>query len=160
MSVSPSPTAPPSAAPRPAYPSDLTRSERRREQRERLRDLARRAGDPRAIDFECAKRIREIASAEHDPVMRRDLFRVARAYQMRHAGDEHRQRMAVLKVMERAELVTVAELVAETLLSAELIQSFLDEWSSAAVDLVYITTMSGKGKSGRKGTVRYYGLLH
>lgn len=129
-------------------------------QRERLRELARRAGDPRALDFECAQRIREIASAEHDPVMRRELYRVARAYQMRHDGDEHRQRMAVLKVMEQTELVTVAELVAATLLSAELIQSFLDEWSSAAVDLVYITTMGGKRRRGRKGTVRYYGLLH
>jgi hypothetical protein len=112
------------------------------------------------MDFECAKRITEIAAAEHDPNMRRELYRVARAYRMRHAGDEHRQRMAVLKVMERAELVTVAEITAQTLLPAELIQAFLDEWSSAAVDLVYITTMSGKGKCGRKGTVRYYGLLH
>lgn len=160
MSASPSPTAPPSAAPRPAYPSDLTRSKRRRDQRERLRELARRAGDPCAIDFECAKRIREIASAEHDPTMRRELYRIARNYQMRHAGDEHRQRMAVLKVMERTELVTVADLVTETLLSAELIQAFLDEWSSAEVDLVYLTTMPGKGKCGRKGTLRYYGLLH
>lgn len=160
MSVSPSPTAPlQTAAARPKYPSDATRSERRRRQRGRVRELADRAGDPRPMELECARKILEIAAAEHDPAIRSQLYRVARAYHMRHAGDEHRQRMLVLKVMERTgTLLTFADIKAQTLLPDEVIQAFLDEWSSAAVDLVFITTMKGKRKCGRRGTVLYYGL--
>jgi hypothetical protein len=108
--------------------------------------------------LDCAKRIREIAEKEQDPLMRRDLFRVARAYHLLHDGDEHKQRMTVLAVLDRLVLVTLDDLARETLLPADLIQSFLDEWSSAEVDLVFITTKDGKGKCGRRGTTLYYGL--
>ena len=159
MSVTPSPAAPLQTDARPGFPSDATRSERRRRQRGRTRDLATRAGDPRQMSLNCAQSLVQIAEAEADPALRRQLFRIARAYRMRHDGDEHRRRMCVLGVMERqAAPVTVAELAAKTLLPAETIQSFLDEWSSADVDLVEISTMPGRRKCGRRGTLRYYAL--
>src|SRR5215204_1311816 len=96
MSVTPSPAAPLQTDARPGFPSDATRSERRRRQRGRTRDLATRAGDPRQMSLNCAQSLVQIAEAEADPALRRQLFRIARAYRMRHDGDEHRRRMCVL----------------------------------------------------------------
>lgn len=111
------------------------------------------------MDLETARQVLTIAEAERDPAIRSQLFRVARAYHMRNDGDEHKQRMVVLKVMERAgTIMTFADLKAKTLLPDAVIKSFLDEWTSAAVDLVFITTMRGKRKCGRNGTTLYYGL--
>lgn len=156
--MSTSPDAPAQQA-HPAFPSDATRSERRRRQKAKTRELAARAGDPRPADLATAGKITEIAAAEHDPRMRRQLFRIARAYHMRHNDDEHERRMHLLDVMERQSApVTAAELAAKTLLPAEVVQSFLDEWSGAAVDLVEIVTMPGKRRCGRKGTLAYYRL--
>lgn len=138
--------------------SSLSRSHRRRRSREQERELARRSKDPRQEALDRAQELKFLADKEPDDHMRRALYRLARRYEIRHSGDEHLQRKAVLGVLERNALSTIAEIMNKTLLPKALIKSFLDEWAGADVDLVFITTMDGKRKCGRKGTVLYYGL--
>src|SRR5689334_6856683 len=122
MSTSPADSA---APPRHRFPSDATRSERRRARRTRSRELARQSGDPRQAALDTARQITEIAEREQDPQMRRRLFKVAYAYQMRHNDSDHERRMHLLDVMERQHApLTCAELAAKTLLPVEVIQPF------------------------------------
>jgi hypothetical protein len=143
------------------YPSQQTRAARRRRQNERERALARRAGDKRQAALDYAQQLLFMLDNAPDEQARRDLRRMINKLHLRFSTDEHKQRLAVLRVLESRAVLTCAEIVALTSLPAELVQQFLDEWTSAAVDLVYITTTdTGKRRCGRAGTKIYYGLRH
>lgn len=151
MSASPKGRPTPNVVPvRRRYPSDHTRAERRRRQRA--------LGEARRQALEFAQRLQLKAIEAPDEMARRELFRVVRGIRIRFAKEENEQRRTVLKALESSELSTLAELVEKTGLTADCVQAILDDFASDRVGLVFVTTMSGKRKCGRKGTTHYYGL--
>lgn len=154
MSASPSPEAPFQTDARPRrYPSDATRSKRRRAQRSSSRLPEREA----ALNY--AQRLQFLADEAPDEQTRQELNKTILGIRLRFSNDENEQRFAVLRALESSARLTLAEVVALTRLTREVVQAVLDDFAGPDVELVAITTMSGKQKCGRGGTVLYYGLL-
>lgn len=219
--VSPTPKGLPAplagGAPRHRYPSDSTRSLRRRRQREtpqalfahKLLELAGRAPDEQSRDGlhrvvhnlrlrfsrgDAGRRFSVLAAPPHvavggaatggysteeqrraadfaqellflmdkapDEAADREINAVVKGILLRFSPDENRQRLAVLKALESSELLALAEIVALTGLGEECVSNILDDFTSDEVGLAFETTRSGKHKSGRGGTTRYFGLRH
>jgi ferritin-like protein len=144
--------APPPAprASRPKYPSDRTRSIRRRQQR------ATDEEQLQAINY--AQQLQILCDKAPDEQTRLELRQVINSIRLRYTRDEHRQRLAVLKALEQSARLTLAEIVEMTRLSEELVKEILDDFSSPETELVELTTGHGKQKCGRGGTIIYYGL--
>lgn len=141
-------------------PSLTTRAERRREQKQREREAALALEIERAKALNYASLLTAQLEAAPDEQAKKDLRRMINGIRLRYAKNENDQRMAVLKALERRELVTREEIVDMTKLSRQIVQAILDDFTSAKVDLVFITTMGGKRDCGRNGTTLYYGLKH
>jgi hypothetical protein len=154
MSASPSPAAPLQTLARPKYPSDATRAERRRTQRSSSRLPEREA----ALNY--AQQLQFLADQAPDEQTRQEINKTILGIRLRFSHNENERRFAVLRALEGAARLTLAEVVEVTRLPRDVVQSILDDFVSPDVELVEITTMSGKQRCGRRGTVLYYGLRH
>jgi hypothetical protein len=139
-------------------PSSVQRAERRREQKKAQREaeLARDRERNGALNF--ASILTKQLEEAPDEQSRKELRRTIRGIELRWKEDEYAQRLAVLKALESRTLVTRRDLVELTKLPRNRVQEILDYFTSAKIDLVFITTMGGKRDCGRDGTTLYYGL--
>ncbi len=150
----------PSTARAPRHPSDETRAIRRREQKRAAREAAIARGEERAKALHYAGLLMDQLLDAPDEQARKDLRRMIHGIRLRYAENENDQRMAVLKALERRALLTRDDIVNMTKLGRKIVQAILDDFTSASVDLAFITTMGGRRNCGRGGTTLYYGLRH
>jgi hypothetical protein len=148
------------AGERQRYPSDETRAARRREQRRLAKEAALARGEERAHALNFASLLAIQLEQAPDEQARKDLRRMINGIRLRFPENENDQRLAVLRALESRELLTRTEIVNFTKLGRKTVQAILDDFTSARVDLVFITTMGGKRDCGRGGTTLYFGLKH
>lgn len=88
----------------------------------------------------------------------RELNAVAKGILLRFTPDEHKRRIAVLRALETAELLSLDEIVSISRVNEKCVQAILDDFAGAETGLAAEWEPDGKRRCGRGGTTRYFRL--